>query len=161
MRRAEPRGQEWSPTYMKYWGWFVIKLIAAAAVLLTLDYAVHAFFPRRAPLIYSHLEPFAHDLGYTTIMMVLFLLCCGALQLIIWDQRTRCRTCLRRLRMPITTGSWSNMLLFGQPKTEYICIYGHGTLAIPDVELTGPKRPGWTAHDDDIWKELESYEVRK
>src|SRR5258706_586017 len=74
MRRAEPRGQEWSPTYMKYWGWFVIKLIAAAAVLLTLDYAVHALFPRRAPLIYSHLQPFAHDLGYTTIMMVLLAL---------------------------------------------------------------------------------------
>ena len=146
---------------MKYWGWFVIKLIAAATVLLSIDYAIHALFPRRAPLVYAHLEPFTHDLGYTTIMMVLFLLCYGALHIIIWDQRTRCRTCLRRLRMPIATGSWSNMLLFGQPKTEYICIYGHGTLAIPEVELTGPKRPGWTAHDGDIWKELESYEVRK
>jgi hypothetical protein len=146
---------------MKYWGWFVLKLIAAATVLLTIDYAVRALFPRRAPRVYSNLEPFAHDLGYTTIMMVLFLLCYGALHVIIWDQRRRCRTCLRRLRMPIATGSWSNMMLFGQPKTEYICIYGHGTLAIPDVELTGPKRPGWTAHDDDIWKELESYEVRK
>ncbi len=143
---------------MKYWGWFVVKLCAAAAILLSVDYVVRASYPKGP---YPHLEPFAHDLGYTTIMMVLFLLCYGAVHLIIWDQRTRCRTCLRRLRMPIATGSWSNMMLFGQPKTEYICIYGHGTLAIPEVELTGPKRPGWTAHDGDIWKELESYEVRK
>jgi hypothetical protein len=49
------------------------------------------------------------------------------------------------------------MLLFGQPRTEYICIYGHGTLKIPEVELTGSKRPDWQKHDDDIWKELESY----
>ncbi len=123
---------------MKYWGWFVVKLVAAAAVLLSVDYAIRALFPKRAPSAYSHLEPFAHDLGYTTIMMVLFLLCYGAVHLIIWDQRTRCRTCLRRLRMPIATGSWSNMMLFGQPKTEYICIYGHGTL---DRTRSGSRTP--------------------
>ena len=46
----------------------------------------------------------------------------------IWDQRYRCRVCLRRLRMPVETGSWSRMLQFGRPRIEYICPYGHGTL---------------------------------
>lgn len=143
---------------MRYWGWFVVKLVVAAAALLAVDYSIHAWFPRPVNIFYSHPEPFTHDLAYTAVMMVFFLLCYGMLHLIIWDQRTRCRTCLRRLRMPVMAGSWSNMLLFGQPRTEYICIYGHGTLKIPEVELTGSKRPDWQKHDDDIWKELESYE---
>lgn len=142
---------------MKYWAWFVVKLLAAVGVLLPIDYAIHSW-ARPANIFYSHPEPFTHDLAYTAVMMVFFLLCYGILHLIIWDQRTRCRTCLRRLRMPVVVGSWSNMMLFGQPRTEYICIYGHGTLKVPEVELTGSKRPDWQKHDDDIWKELESYE---
>ena len=143
---------------MKYWGWFVMKLVAGAAVLLVVDYAIHAWFPRPVNVFYSRPEPFTHDLAYTAVMMLFFLLCYGLLHLIIWDQKTRCRTCLRKLRMPVIAGSWSNMLLFGQPRTEYICIYGHGTLKVPEVELTGPKVADWQPHDDDIWKELESYE---
>lgn len=142
---------------MKYWGWFVAKIVVAAALLLVIDQLIHASLPRPKPIFYSRPEPFTHDLAYTAVMMVFFLFCYGVLHLIIWDQRTRCRTCLRRLRMPVVAGSWSNMLLFGQPRTEYICIYGHGTLKIPEVELTGAKRPDWQKHDDDIWKELESY----
>jgi len=142
---------------MRYWLWFVVKLVAAVGVLLPIDYAIHAWFPRPVNIFYSHPEPFTHDLAYTAVMMVFFLLCYGVLHLIILDQRTRCRTCLRRLRMPVSVGSWSNMLLYGQPRTEYICIYGHGTLKVPEVELTGSKRADWQKHDDDIWKELESY----
>jgi hypothetical protein len=143
---------------MKYWGWLLLKLVAAAAVLLAADRTLHSWF--RAPVsgLYNHSELFTHDLPYTATMMLFFLFCYGTLHVIIWDQRTRCRTCLRRLRMPVVTGSWSNMLLFGQPRTEYICIFGHGTLKIPEVELTGSKWPNWEKHDDDIWKELESYE---
>jgi hypothetical protein len=152
---ARPEGVQ---LFMRYWAWLAIKLTAGAALLLGIDQLIHAWFPRPGAFLYAHPEPFAHDLAYTTVMMVFFLLCFGVLHLIIWDQRTRCRTCLRRLRMPVNAGSWSNMLLFGQPRTEYICVYGHGTLRIPEVELTGPKRPDWKANDDDIWKELESLE---
>ncbi len=52
------------------------------------------------------------------------------------------------------------MLLFGQPRTEYICLYGHGTLKVPDVRIT-TKSPDWEHHGDDIWKELESLEETK
>src|SRR6202171_2130856 len=140
---------------MRYWGWCVVKVIAAAAMLLAIDYGIRLWFPRPVPVFYSHPEPFTHDLAYTAVMMVFFLVCYGVLHLIIWDQKTRCRTCLRRLRMPVVAGSWSNMMLFGQPRTEYICIYGHGTLKVPEVELTGAGRD-WEPHDEDIWEELEA-----
>jgi hypothetical protein len=78
---------------------------------------------------------------------------------IAWDQRYRCRTCLRRLRMPMATGSWKNMMFLGQPRTEYICVYGHGTLKVPELQLTG-EPSDWQPHDD-IWKELESLEAGK
>jgi hypothetical protein len=93
-------------------------------------------------------------------MMVFFPFCAGLLYLVIWDQRYRCRTCLRRLRMPVSAGSWPNMLLFGQPRREYICIYGHGTLKVPEVQITGSGASDWEPHED-IWKELESIEAGK
>jgi hypothetical protein len=55
--------------------------------------------------------------------------------------------------MPIQTGSWKN-ILFGPPKTEYICPFGHGTLKVPELHLTGNNPPDWQPHGDDIWKEL-------
>jgi hypothetical protein len=62
--------------------------------------------------------------------------------------------------MPVHAGSWPNMLLFGQPRTEYICLYGHGTLKVPEVRITSTA-PDWERHDDDIWKELEALEESK
>ena len=89
--------------------------------------------------------------------MVLTLLGAGLFYLVIWDQRRRCRTCLRRLMMPINSGSWGNMLRLGRPMTEYICPFGHGTLQIDELQITGKNTPNWQAHDENIWKELESY----
>ena len=94
-------------------------------------------------------------MGYTFVVLLWFLLCAATLYVIVWDQRYRCRVCLRRLRMPIVTGSWSRMLQFGRPRIEYICLYGHGTLKkdefVGDAEWAGAE---WTPHSDDIWDEL-------
>ena len=143
---------------MRYWAWLVAKVAVAGGILFFVRKAIDLLFPAPSMMYYSRREPFAHDLAYTLVMMLFFLLCAGVLQLIIWDQRARCRTCLRRLRMPVAAGSWSNIMLFGEPRTEYICLYGHGTLRVPEVDLTGSKQPDWQPHDDDIWKELESLE---
>ena len=142
---------------MKYWGFLVVKLVAAVFLLRSLWFGVRQLFTQPAVFLGLEQKPFAHDLGYTSAMMVFFLVCAGIVYVIIWDQRYRCRTCLRRLRMPVAAGSWPNMLLFGQPRTEYICIYGHGTLRVPEVQITGSKSPDWEPHPD-IWKELESLE---
>jgi hypothetical protein len=145
---------------MKYWGFLLLKLAAGALVMLVVWVAIVSIFRSSIEnTIYSQ-RPFGHDLGFTTAMLLYFLACFGVLHLIIWDQRYRCRTCLRRLRMPVRAGSWPNMLLFGQPRTEYICLYGHGTLKVPEVRIT-TKSPDWERHGDDIWKELESLEESK
>ncbi len=83
------------------------------------------------PAISASLIPLRHTgtmLAMNTTLMVWFLLAAGTLYLIIRDQRYRCRVCLRRLRMPVETGSRGFMLQLGRPRTEYICLYGHGTL---------------------------------
>ena len=143
---------------MKYWGYFLAKLTLAGLLLWGVLSVIRLGFRRPTIYLDEVQKPFAHDLGYTLAMMVFFLFCVGVLYLIIWDQRYRCRTCLRRLRMPVFAGSWPNMLLFGRPRTEYICVYGHGTLKVPEEQITGPNTPDWEPHDDDIWKELESLE---
>ncbi len=145
---------------MKYWGYLVAKLIGAIALLWAVDYGISRSFPRHTAVLYTQQDLFAHDLGYTTAMMLFFLFSIGVLYLVVWDQRYRCRTCLRRLRMPVFAGSWPNMFLKGEPRMEYICTYGHGTLKVPEVELTGAKSSDWQAHED-IWKELESFEASK
>jgi hypothetical protein len=134
----------------------MVKLAAAGLLMGSVWLLIRWMFPST---VFTDWEsPFAHDLGYTTAMMLFFLACAGLLYLIIWDQRYRCRTCLRRLRMPVSAGSWPNMLLFGRPRTEYICLYGHGTLKVFEVQITGSDGADWEPHDDDIWKELESLE---
>jgi hypothetical protein len=145
---------------MKYWGFLLAKLSGAALLIWAAWLAIALCFPHRIYFKQYELSPFTHDLGYTVAMMIFFSFCTGLLYLVIWDQRYRCRTCLRRLRMPLTAGSWPNMLLIGQPRTEYICIYGHGTLKVPEVQITGAASSDWEPHED-MWTELESIEAGK
>lgn len=142
---------------MRYWGFFAAKLIAAGAILRVAWVLVQMSLHRPVVFVDIANEPFGHDLTYTAVMMVYALFATGLIWLAIWDQRYRCRTCLRRLRMPLTTGSWTNRFLIGRPRTEYICLYGHGTLRVAEEQIDGVERPGWEPHDD-IWRELESFE---
>lgn len=142
---------------MKYWGFLAAKLVAGAGVAYAVGWLLHSWYPAPTPFIVKRQDPFAHDLAYTFAMLGYFLFCFALLYLIIRDQRFRCRTCLRKLRMPVATGSWTNVLL-GPPRTEYICPYGHGTLKIQELQITGPHPPDWQAHSDDIWSELFSTE---
>ena len=139
---------------MRYWSYFAAKLAAAAAVLYGLLAILNWIYPP-APELFEYLPPrFGYDLGYTLFVLVWFLMCTGALYLAIWDQRYRCRVCLRRLRMPVETGSWSRMLQLGRPRIEYICPYGHGTLKEDEFQISGAESPEWTPHSDDLWEEL-------
>jgi hypothetical protein len=96
---------------------------------------------------------FGYDLAYTLVVGLWFLATCGLLYLCAKDQRYRCRVCLRRLRMPVETGSWGRMLQFGRPRIEYICPYGHGTLKESELQISGLENPEWTPHAE-MWEEL-------
>jgi len=145
---------------MRYWAYLFAKLVAAAGFLWGTRRLMAAVMP--APDTFMHMrfrDPFVTDLNYTFIMLVFWLFGAGLLWLIVLDQRYRCRTCLRRLRMPVHTGSWTHVL-FGAPKTEYICLYGHGTLKVDELQITGHQNPDWKPNED-IWKELYSLEETK
>ena len=140
---------------MKYWLYFAAKLLGTVGIVWGLWIAVAHSLPHPPRPTYGSEDPFLHDLLTTFAVFGVWLFGAGLLYLIIWDQRRRCRTCLRRLIMPIATGSWGNMLTFGRPKTEWICPYGHGTLRISDLQITGSELPDWEPHQD-MWQELES-----
>ena len=145
---------------MRYWAYLVAKLVAAAGILWGTRRLLTALMP--PPETFMHMrfrDPFVTDLNYTFIMLLFWLFGAGLLWLIVLDQRYRCRTCLRRLRMPVHTGSWTHVL-FGAPKTEYICLYGHGTLKVDELQITGHQNPDWSPNQD-IWKELYSLEETK
>ncbi|HML17051.1 MAG TPA: hypothetical protein VK419_08490 [Bryobacteraceae bacterium] len=141
---------------MKYWGYLVAKLALAAGILFPLERAIAHAFPPAKPFAQGGPNPLLRDVPLTFAMLFFSLIVAGVLWAIVWDHRYRCRTCLRRLRMPIQTGSWTHVLL-GAPRTEYICPYGHGTLRVDQLQITGLHEAEWQPHDD-MWKELASLE---
>src|ERR1700688_1523676 len=139
---------------VRYWSLLAAKLALCGSVSYGLPHVIDSYWS--SPLwLYNVRSPrFGLDLAYTSVIGLWFLLSAGLLYLCVWDQRYRCRVCLRRLRMPIETGSWSRMLQFGRPEIEYICIYGHGKLNVAEVQISGSENPEWTPQQQDMWTEL-------
>ncbi|MBV9498561.1 MAG: hypothetical protein JO138_04240 [Acidobacteriaceae bacterium] len=173
---------------MKYWLYLAAKVVCGSAVVYGLQAVLVRFYPNPAPIVLGktlywgdgavlvrfYADPalllpnfgpvpplFLHDMLFTFLTLGVWLIGAGLLFVTVRDQRRRCRTCLRKLIMPIQKGSWGNLITFGRPQTEWICPFGHGTLSIEELQITGMQLPGWQPHSDDIWKELESYEARK
>jgi hypothetical protein len=144
---------------MKYWGYLAAKLAVAAGLLYPLALLIERTWPKTKPYDQGGPMPALNDLPYAFAMLSLALFGAGVVWAIVWDQRYRCRTCLRRLRMPVLRGNWTHVLL-GAPRTEYICPYGHGTMTVDELQLTGPPNRDWQPHED-MWKELFSLEETK
>ncbi len=138
---------------VRYWGYFAGKIGLSSALMYGLLRLLNYTWPVQQKF-YNYVPPrFGYDLLYTLLAGLWFLACSGLLYLCIWDQRYRCRVCLRRLRMPVETGSWSRMLLLGRPRIEYICPYGHGTLNVAELQISGLENPEWNPHGE-MWDEL-------
>ncbi|MGD0580213.1 MAG: hypothetical protein ABSC08_14940 [Bryobacteraceae bacterium] len=146
---------------MKYWAYLGAKLVAVALFMRAVWDGLTRVLPEPEPFLTHRPTWLDQDLASTGAILLFFLTGIGLAYLAVWDQRMRCRSCLRRLRMPLETGSWSRATLLSPPQMESICPYGHGTLTEPEVHTTGQKPAEWTPHDDDIWKELESLDRRK
>jgi hypothetical protein len=141
---------------MKYWLFFAVKLAAIWGIAGLLKRFLQWLVPiGETAKRYGH-HPFSHDLAWTTAMMAYTLICVGLVYLAILDQKYRCRACVRRLRMPVNSGSWDKALIFAPPKVEYICPYGHGTMSQRELQISGRQNPDWVEHKD-LWEELESY----
>ena len=144
---------------MKYWGYLAAKFAVAAGFLYPLARWIHRALPAPLPYEQGGQMPMTRDFAYTCAMFSVALLGAGIAWAIVWDQRYRCRTCLRRLRMPVLRGNWTHVLL-GAPQTQYICPYGHGTMTVDELQLTGRQGPDWQPHED-MWKELFALEDTK
>ena len=131
------------------------KLSLAAGLLFLIGRGLLGLLPPPPPFMYVRQPRFPYDLPSTLALGAFFLLCCGAVYLCVLDQRYRCRKCLRKLRMPIETGSWGAMLELGRPRIEYICPFGHGTLKVSEVQITGLESGDWK-ESEDMWAELSS-----
>lgn len=140
---------------MRYWLYLVAKLTGVFISVCALQSALVYFYPK--PHAGKPSPLFLHDMLFTFGTLGVWLVGAGLLSLTLWDQRRRCRTCLRRLIMPLKTGSWGHIVLLGRPTTEMICPFGHGTLYVEELRIGGHQYRDWQAHDGDIWKELESY----
>ena len=123
---------------MRYWGILAAKLVVAAAFSFR-RLVRHAQYlhPSCAYCYASIIRRFSRFELDPMVFLFFLSARAGILFLIVWDQRYRCRTCGRRLRMPVLTGRYAQMLLYGQPKLEYICTYGHGTLKVPELHIGG------------------------
>jgi hypothetical protein len=145
---------------VRYWTYLVAKLFLVFGIASVGWKGLHAIWPEPEPFMRVKLEPFARDLSYTIATWIFGLVVVGLVYLVILDQRYRCRTCLRRLHMPVLHGGWSQIFL-GPPRTVYICRYGHGKLSVPELGLENPEKPDWSPIHD-MWQELyELEETRK
>jgi hypothetical protein len=138
---------------MRYWGLLVGKLAVAGGVSYGILRGINGYWSSPLSFHGVRIPRFGVDLAYTLTIGIWFLISVGLAYLCVWDQRYRCRVCLRRLRMPIETGSWGRMLQLGRPRIEYICPYGHGTLKEEELHISGLDNPEWT-ESGDMWEEL-------
>ena len=77
---------------MRYWAWFVAKLAVAVVGVLGMVKFVVGFFPADDDP-YAPLGKGMRFLLCDLALMLCFLIFCGALYLIVRDQRYRCRAC--------------------------------------------------------------------
>ena len=131
---------------MKWWGLLVAKIVCLIAIHIVLILWINGFFPK---------DQMGRDLAYTFSLMgadmFVFVLGYG-----FWmDQKYRCRTCLRILRMPLEKGNWSHATLFAPPKLEWICPFGHGTMRQDEIHLSGAQPDSWHKNDDNFWRAFE------
>jgi hypothetical protein len=68
------------------------------------------------------------------------------------DQRSRCRTCMRRLELPVEIGHTGSILL-NWAGTELVCPDGHGVLYLPNSPENALDEDRWSKLDES-WKSL-------
>jgi hypothetical protein len=86
---------------VRYWGFLFLKFLVAGGITIGLVLLLDVLWPQPKPY-----EPIY--IAYLVVNCLIFSTALGLFYLAILDQRYRCRVCLRRLRMPVLTGSCSS-----------------------------------------------------
>jgi hypothetical protein len=130
---------------LRYWAFFCAKLILllGGMTVLGVELAARNALALHTPskFVLSLLIDWASILGTLLI-----------LRWAVLDQSRRCPVCLRRLGMPVTSGSWGSSLI--EPaSTELLCDQGHGALVVSDSCTTLGEVRRWIALEDS-WRDL-------
>lgn len=90
------------------------------------------------------------DLATEPLSTCLFLMgCMGALAWSIYDQRHRCRICLRRFGLAAQVGC-PGCVFLSWAGTEMVCLEGHGMLRVPERVSSWQKPAQWISLDDSL-----------
>ena len=90
------------------------------------------------------------DLATEPLSTWLFLLgCMGTLTWSIYDQRHRCRVCLRRFGLAAQVGC-PGCVFLTWAGTEMVCLEGHGMLRVPESVSSWQKPDQWMSLDDSL-----------
>jgi hypothetical protein len=90
------------------------------------------------------------DLATEPLSTWLFLLgCMGTLTWSIYDQRRRCRVCLRRFGLAAQVGC-PGCVFLSWAGTEMVCLEGHGMLRVPERVSSWQRPDQWMSLDDSL-----------
>lgn len=131
---------------MKWWALVAAKIAFLVLLHMALIAWIVTYYPR---------DRMGTDLAFTFALLGINLFVYLIGYAAWFDQKYRCRSCLRRLRMPLETGNWSHATIFAPPKLEWICPYGHGTMRQEEIQLSGAQADQWQKNDADFWRAFE------
>jgi len=132
------RGSKWA-----WWGFFGGK----TALLLMLCFVIALDVTRYGSLL---LTGTVHPMTNIVSMWVFLVLAIGALSWAVYDQRRRCRVCLRRLGFSVQVGCPGYALLECWAATELMCAQGHGMLYMPETEASWLEGDQWSNFDTSV-----------
>ena len=130
---------------VRWWLFFVFKssLLILAALIVSTDFV---------GLTVSSLRINIEQYGGGEFIWVFVVLSTLMLSWAIRDQASRCRACLRRMRMQISMGT--SVGPFNEPSgSDLLCEAGHGVLHVPALRSTCLDSEKWT-NLDESWQEL-------
>ena len=134
------RGSKWA-----WWGFFAGK----TALLLMLCFVIALDLSRYGSVL---LTDAVHPMTNIVSMWVFLVLAIGALSWSVYDQRRRCRVCLRRLGFSVQVGCPGYTLLECWAATELVCAQGHGMLYMPETEASWLEGDQWSNLDSSLQK---------
>jgi hypothetical protein len=123
-------------TLSRWWLFLAVKSSLLLVVVLAVSFDVLQIGVLR-------FGPSAHNYVDGTVIWVFLVGLTGALRWSVYDQLSRCRTCLRRLSMRVDLGS--SVGTFCEPSgVELICDVGHGMLHLPVMQFSCLDSEHWT-----------------
>ncbi len=142
----------WQFWTWKYWALLLGKILVVGNLAWGLGWLVGRLMPAPSHLL-ANWSRLGTDWPYTLGMALGGLAIYLLLRLALWDQKFRCRVCIRRLRLPQAEGIYSSVLLGGAPYCEYVCTWGHGKLYVPELHLASSGKAIWTGYES-LWDNL-------